>query len=62
MKISDKLEKADDTLAINRYDNGFMVEVSGQDANENWTSAKIIVSTVAEVNTLVEDWNSLPSR
>lgn len=62
VKISDKLAKADDTLVINRYDNGFMVEVSGQDVTDNWASAKIVVSTISEVNALVENWNSIQSR
>lgn len=62
MKISAKLEKVDENIIINRYDNGFMVEVSGQDYNENWASAKIVVSSIDEVNALINEWSTLPSR
>ena len=40
-KISDKLTKINDSLTINLFDNGYMVEVSGRDDNDDWTQVKI---------------------
>lgn len=53
--ISDKLAKVNDNFSVNMYDNGFMIEVSGQDGEENWESAKIMCSTVEELNTLIQE-------
>ena len=53
--IGDKLVKADSNFSINVYDNGFLIEVSGRDADDEWATAKIIVSTVDELITLVRE-------
>ena len=54
-KISDKLKKVNENFSINRYDNGFMIEVSGKDYNDDWRTTKIIVSTVEELIELVHE-------
>jgi hypothetical protein len=41
-KLGDKLTKCSDSLTVNIYDNGFMVEISGRDSNDDWKSAKIM--------------------
>jgi hypothetical protein len=43
-KVSDKLTKVDTNFSINIYDNGFLVEVGGRDAADDWATAKIMVS------------------
>ena len=53
--ISDKLVKADSNFSINVYDNGFLIEVSGRDSEDEWATAKIIVSTVDELIVLVRE-------
>jgi hypothetical protein len=53
--ISDKLVKADSNFSINVYDNGFLIEVSGRDSEDEWATAKIIVSTVDELIALVRE-------
>jgi hypothetical protein len=37
------------------YDNGFMFEISGRDAENDYKSAKIMVSTVEELVALVKE-------
>ena len=59
MKISDKLESVNDTVNITRYDNGFMVEVSGRSTDDSWKTTRILVSTIEEVNALVTDFASM---
>ena len=54
-KISDKLVKVGDSVTIYMYDNGYMLEVSGRDSNEDWGAAKIMCSTLDEVNALIKE-------
>jgi hypothetical protein len=55
MKLADKLTKADDSLNVYFYDNGYMVEVSGRDDNDDWTTAKVMCSSLEEVNAIVAE-------
>lgn len=58
-KISDKLIKINDSLTLNLYDNGYMIEVNGRDANDDWSQVKITCNTLDEVNTLIKEANDL---
>jgi hypothetical protein len=44
MKIT-KLAKVNESFTINRYDNGFMVEIGGKDHEGDWKTCKIICNT-----------------
>ncbi len=55
MKLSDKLAKCGDSLTVNMYDNGFMVEVSGRDSEDDWKSAKIMCQTLDEVYAVIKE-------
>jgi hypothetical protein len=55
MKLSDKLAKCNDSLTVNMYDNGFMVEVSGQNSESDWKSVKIMCQTLDEVYAVIAD-------
>ena len=60
-KISDKLTKVNENyFTINMYDNGYMIEVNGRDDNDDWKTAKIIVSSVDELLALVKEAITLP--
>lgn len=54
-KVSDKLIKVNENFSINRYDNGFMIEVSGRNKKGDYTTAKILVSSVEELVALVRE-------
>ena len=54
-KISDKLTKVNDNLTVNILDNGYFVEVSGRDEDDNWISAKIMCTNLNEVNDLIKE-------
>ncbi len=54
-KLSDKLTKVNENFTINMYDNGYMIEVGGRDDEDNWKTAKIMVSTVDELLVLVRE-------
>jgi len=53
--LSDKLTKVNESFNINMYDNGFMIEVGGRDDNDDWVTAKIMVSSVDELVALVRE-------
>ncbi len=44
-----KLNKVSESFTVNRYDNGFMIEVSGRDKNNDYKTAKIMCTTEAEL-------------
>ena len=60
MKLSDKIAKCNDNLTVNMYDNGYMVEVSGNDSNNDWKSAKIMCQTLDQVNAVIVEAASMP--
>jgi len=58
-KLSDKLSRVNESFTVNMYDNGYMIEVGGKNANDDWVTAKILVSTVEELLALVKEATEL---
>ena len=58
-KISDKLTKVNDNFSINMYDNGFMLEIGGRDKNDDWSTAKIMCSSVNELVDLINEASAM---
>ena len=58
-KISDKLNKVNETFTVNIYDNGYMLEIGGKDNEGEWATAKLMVSTVEELMALVKEATEL---
>ena len=54
-----KLAKVNESITINRYDNGFMVEVGGRDDENDWKSAKVLCVTEADMMAVVQEWISM---
>jgi hypothetical protein len=50
-----KLTKVSESFTINRYDNGFMIEVSGKDSENDWKTAKIMCATQDELIEVVKE-------
>jgi hypothetical protein len=59
-KIADKLDKVNDTFTINRYDNGFMIEVGGRNAEGDWANSKVLCTDLEALIDLVKEAISLP--
>ena len=55
MKISDKLVKVDDNFSIYRYDNGFMLEITGKNGSDEWARAKIMTDNLLDLLELVKE-------
>ena len=51
-----KLEKVNESITLNRYDNGFMVEVGGRDDENDWKTAKVLCNTEEEMIAVVKEW------
>lgn len=58
-KKLNKLSKVNESISINRYDNGWMVEVGGRDDENDWKTAKILCNTEEEMLAVVQEWNSM---
>jgi hypothetical protein len=54
-----KLTKVNEQISINRYDNGWMVEVGGRDDDDNWKTVKVVCNSEEEVIAIVQEWNTL---
>lgn len=55
MKICDKICTVDESIHVSMYDNGYMVEVSGKDTEDDWVTAKIMCKTIQEVSELITE-------
>jgi len=54
-----KLAKVNESITLNRYDNGFMVEVGGRDEDSEWKTAKILCNSEEEMIAVVKEWNTM---
>jgi hypothetical protein len=54
-----KLAKVSESITINRYDNGWMVEVGGRDNESEWKTSKIMCNTEEELIAVIKDWNTM---
>lgn len=54
-----KLIKVNDSFTVNRYDNGWMVEVNGRNKKDDWVTTKILCNTEAELFELIKEYNTM---
>lgn len=57
--VKNKLSKVSDSYTINRYDNGFMVEVSGRDSEGDWKTSKVLCNTEEDLLTVIKQINTI---
>jgi hypothetical protein len=53
--ISDKLIKVNESFTVYMYDNGYMIEVSGRDSENDYKTVKIMVSNLEQLVALVQE-------
>ena len=58
-KISDKLAKVNESYNVYMYDNGYMFEIGGKDAEGDWKTAKIMCATIDQLVELVREADSM---
>ena len=54
-KISDKLVKVNESFNVYMYDNGYMFEISGRDADNDYKNAKIMCTSLEQLVALVQE-------
>jgi len=50
-----KLTKVNESFTVNRYDNGFMIEVGGRDSENDWKNCKVLCSTEEELFAVIKE-------
>jgi hypothetical protein len=53
-----KLVSVSDSFSVNRYENGWMLEVSGKDKKDDWKTLKLVCNTEEELIALVKEYNA----
>jgi hypothetical protein len=54
-----KLAKVNEAITINRYDNGWMIEIGGRDKKQDWKNCKILCNTEEELLSVIKEWNTM---
>jgi glycine cleavage system H lipoate-binding protein len=54
-----KLTKVNESISINRYDNGWMVEIGGRNKKEEWATTKTLCNTEDELLSLIKEYNGM---
>lgn len=60
MKMADILSKSNGTITITTFGNGYGVETSGRDLQDNWHTGNLIFCTLEEALDCVHDITSMP--
>lgn len=55
MSKLNKLDKVNESFTINRYDNGYMIEVGGRDKDSEWKNCKIMCATREELLAVINE-------
>ena len=59
VKLSDVFMNVHESVTLNRYENGWMVEVSGNDHDDSWQNKKFIFSDLKLVLTFIEEYSKI---
>jgi hypothetical protein len=59
-KINSKIFHVNDSFSVNMYDNGFMVECSGRDTEQNYASSKTMCASLDELLALIQAIATMP--
>jgi hypothetical protein len=58
--LIDQFTKVNDNYTVTNCQNGYVVEVSGQDSSEEWINAKFVFKTIEELKDVVQDLAWMP--
>jgi hypothetical protein len=62
VKLSDVFANVSESVTLNRYENGWMVEISGDDRNDEWQNKKFIFPDLKNVLTFIEEYSKIKLR
>ena len=60
MKIEEALKKTNDSFTVTICDNGFMLDIGGEDFEGNWKGVKLICRDEEELSDAIADIVLLP--
>jgi hypothetical protein len=55
-----KVVKGVDSFTVYKLDNGFTIEYSGNDSNDSWANAKLIVANEKDLIDIIKEVNAIP--
>lgn len=58
-KLSDLFTSVNDSVTVYRFENGWMVEISGRDSDDEWPTKKLVCSDLKNVLTLLEEYSKI---
>jgi hypothetical protein len=53
--IGEKMTKVTDSFSVNMYDNGFMLEITGRNKDNDYKNVKLMCSTLDELLTVIKE-------
>lgn len=53
------LKKISESITFYRYDNGWMIEVSGRNKNDDYKTQKLLCNTEEELINIIKEANSM---
>ena len=62
INLTEKFNKINEAFTITMCDNGFLSDVGGEDLKGDWIDKKILVTTIAELHTLIDQIVQMPRR
>jgi uncharacterized protein YpbB len=57
-----KLKKVNDNFSITICENGYVVDISGEDENETWINSKIVFDGIDEMSAFILKISKLEKR
>jgi hypothetical protein len=57
--VSNMFSSVNDSVTVYRFENGWMVEISGRDHFDEWPTKKIVCSDLKNVLTLLEEYSNI---
>ena len=58
-KIAETFDSVNDSVTVYRFDNGWMLEVTGRDKSEEWITRKIVCPDLKNLLTLLETYSKI---
>lgn len=60
ISVAEKLEKVGESITVHMYDNGYMLELVGRDADGDWKTTKIVTTNLDDLFKLIEEASVMP--
>lgn len=57
--VSNLFSSVNDSVTVYRFENGWMVEISGRDHFDEWPTKKIVCSDLKNVLTILEEYSKI---